>query len=132
MSPRRFYCLLLTLLCLVAADASGKSKRGKTKKKTTATKKVEAPASLPTLPAKAQPVKPPLPAAGAGEISLVAVGDIMMGSTYPDDSGGSLPPDDGASLLAEVTPTLAAADVAFGNLEGPLIDGGSSSKCPKK
>ncbi|MEW5979713.1 MAG: CapA family protein [Acidobacteriota bacterium] len=61
-------------------------------------------------------------------IVVAAVGDVMLGSTFPDDAG--LPPNDGADLLEEVTTILSAADIAFGNLEGPLIDGGSSSKCP--
>jgi poly-gamma-glutamate capsule biosynthesis protein CapA/YwtB (metallophosphatase superfamily) len=66
------------------------------------------------------------PPAPAPEISVAAVGDVMLGTTYPDER---LPPDDGATLLAEVTPILAAADLAFGNLEGPLADGGDSVKC---
>jgi poly-gamma-glutamate capsule biosynthesis protein CapA/YwtB (metallophosphatase superfamily) len=60
-------------------------------------------------------------------ISIAAVGDIMLGSTYPDASG--LPPEDGARLLVEVTPILSAADIAFGNLEGPMLEGGATSKC---
>lgn len=60
-------------------------------------------------------------------ISIAAVGDIMMGSTYPDAS--ALPPEDGARLLAEVTPILSATDIAFGNLEGPMLEGGTTSKC---
>ena len=60
-------------------------------------------------------------------ISIAAVGDIMMGSTYPDAS--ALPPDDGAKMLAEVTPILSGVDLAFGNLEGPMLEGGTTSKC---
>jgi hypothetical protein len=56
----------------------------------------------------------------------------MLGSTFPDESEGRLlPPDDGKALLAEVTPLLSAADVAFVNLEGPLADGGASEKCAR-
>ncbi len=62
-------------------------------------------------------------------VTFVAVGDVMLGSTFPDETGGQLPPDDGRRLLAEVTPILSAADVAFANLEGPLLDGGMSEKC---
>ena len=62
------------------------------------------------------------------EITVAAVGDIMLGSTFPTEE--SLPPDDGAKLLAAVAPILRAADLTFGNLEGPMIDGGKSSKCP--
>jgi hypothetical protein len=60
-------------------------------------------------------------------ITIAAVGDIMLGSPYPNES--RMPPNDGADLLKEVTPILSAADIAFGNLEGPIVDGGSSSKC---
>ena len=51
----------------------------------------------------------------------------MMGSPYPNDS--RMPPNDGADLLKGVTPILSAADIAFGNLEGPMVDGGVSTKC---
>lgn len=58
---------------------------------------------------------------------LAAVGDIMMGSTFPE--GAPLPPSDGDSLFLDVRDILRAADITFGNLEGPLIDGGRSEKC---
>jgi hypothetical protein len=61
-------------------------------------------------------------------VKIAAVGDIMLGSTFPEDT--RMPPADGAELLAEVTPILESADIAFGNLEGPLIDDGISEKCP--
>lgn len=77
-------------------------------------------------PAPVVQVSPSRPTADAS-ISIAAVGDIMMGSTYPDAS--SLPPEDGATLLKEVTPILSAADIAFGNLEGPMLEGGSTAKC---
>jgi hypothetical protein len=60
-------------------------------------------------------------------ITIAAVGDIMLGSPFPNDT--RMPPNDGADLLDEVTPILSAADIAFGNLEGPMIDGGISEKC---
>ena len=63
----------------------------------------------------------------AEKISIAAVGDIMLGSTNPPERG--LPAEDGAKMLTDVTPLLSAVDLAFGNLEGPLIDGGKSSKC---
>lgn len=68
----------------------------------------------------------PLPAS-PNEISIAAVGDIMLGSPFPNDT--RMPPNDGADLLKEVTPLLSAADIAFGNLEGPMTDGGVSAKC---
>lgn len=60
-------------------------------------------------------------------ITIAAVGDIMMGTTIPDES--RMPPKDGADMLKEVTPILSAADITFGNLEGPLSDTGNSAKC---
>ncbi|MFN6963530.1 MAG: CapA family protein [Pyrinomonadaceae bacterium] len=63
----------------------------------------------------------------AGSITIAAVGDIMLGSTSINET--FLPPNDGRDMLDEVAPVLSAADIAFGNLEGPLIDGGVSEKC---
>jgi Bacterial capsule synthesis protein PGA_cap len=71
----------------------------------------------------------PAPAA-YDEIVVTAVGDVMLGTTFPDES--TLPPNDGADLLAEVAPFLRRGDVVFGNLEGPLVDGGVSAKCRGK
>ena len=69
--------------------------------------------------------RPPLPAGRT--IRLRAAGDIMMGSDFPDTS--TLPAEDGATLLTAVVPLLSDADFTFGNLEGPLCDGGVTSKC---
>jgi hypothetical protein len=66
------------------------------------------------------------------EIVVTAVGDVMLGTTFPDASGSDLPPNDGAGLLDEVTPILKRGDVVFGNLEGPLVEGGDSAKCHGK
>ncbi|HEY0322314.1 MAG TPA: CapA family protein [Pyrinomonadaceae bacterium] len=71
---------------------------------------------------------PVVQAQNAEKISIAAVGDIMLGSTNPPDRG--LPVEDGAKMLVDVTPVLSAVDIAFGNLEGPMLDGvGKSSKC---
>ena len=64
------------------------------------------------------------------EIIVTAVGDVMLGTTFPDES--TLPPNDGADLLTEVTPFLKRGDVVYGNLEGPIVDGGDSGKCHGK
>ena len=61
-------------------------------------------------------------------LRLRAVGDIMMGTDFPHPTD-YLPPEDGRTLLAAVTPWLEDADVTFGNLEGPLCDGGQTAKC---
>src|SRR5687767_5224805 len=59
--------------------------------------------------------------------SIIGVGDIMMGTNYPEDK---LPPNDGAHLLKNVQELLRDADVTFGNLEGTLLnDGGIPKKC---
>ncbi|MBS1796563.1 MAG: CapA family protein [Acidobacteria bacterium] len=79
----------------------------------------------------AAPLPTPTPArsrwADDESITIAAVGDIMLGSTSINDT--FLPPNDGADMLKEVTPILSKADIAFGNLEGPLLEGGSTSKC---
>lgn len=59
-------------------------------------------------------------------ITVIGVGDIMMGSNYPN--GGALPPNDGTDLFKEVTPILASADITMGNLEGVLLDDGGTAK----
>jgi hypothetical protein len=64
------------------------------------------------------------------ELVVTAVGDVMLGTTFPDES--TLPPNDGAGLLTEVTPFLKRGDVVYGNLEGPIVDGGDSAKCRGK
>ena len=66
------------------------------------------------------------------QIDFVAVGDVMLGTTFPDATGASLPPNDGVDILQEVTPILKRGDITFGNLEGPLVDGGVSAKCRGK
>lgn len=58
-------------------------------------------------------------------ITVAAVGDIMMGTDYPSPK---LPGKDGKLLFEESKDTLREADIVFGNLEGPLCDGGSPAK----
>jgi hypothetical protein len=63
----------------------------------------------------------------ADTLSIIGVGDIMMGTNYPEDK---LPPNDGIHLLKGVDSVLRDADVTFGNLEGTLLDeGGIPKKC---
>lgn len=57
-------------------------------------------------------------------VSIAAVGDIMMGSDFPTPI---LPPKAGKNLFAHVKDEL-VADIIFGNLEGPLCEGGNTSK----
>ncbi|MEZ5307314.1 MAG: CapA family protein [Pyrinomonadaceae bacterium] len=60
-------------------------------------------------------------------ITIAAVGDMMIGSPYP--RGDRMPPEDGKDMFKLVEPVLSKADIAFGNLEGPMADSGSSAKC---
>lgn len=64
------------------------------------------------------------------DIRITAVGDIMLGTNFPNDR---LAPDDGIHLLKAVTPVLKRADITFGNLEGVLLEGGEvAKKCKNK
>ena len=61
-------------------------------------------------------------------ISVIGVGDIMMGTNYPDNS--YLPANDGRHLLVPLHDVLRSATVTFGNLEGVLLDGeGTVKRC---
>lgn len=60
-------------------------------------------------------------------INIVAVGDVMIGSNFPND--GFLPANDGKDSFSAVLPYL-SGDVVFGNLEGTILDSGISTKCP--
>jgi len=67
-----------------------------------------------------------LPLSTADTISLVAVGDIMFGTNFPDAS--HLPPNDGKDLLKDFDSTLRGADITFGNSEGVFLDAGGEAK----
>lgn len=58
-------------------------------------------------------------------ISFALVGDMMLGTDYPENT---LPDDDGLGFLADVTEALSSVDIAIGNLEGVLVDGGEPGK----
>lgn len=58
--------------------------------------------------------------------SIIGVGDIMLGSSYP--SAAYLSPCDGAGLLQPVHSILQNADLTFGNLEGVLLSGRGNPK----
>ncbi len=58
-------------------------------------------------------------------LRVAMVGDMMLGTDYPKNI---LPDDDGAGFLAAVAPVLRAADLAIGNHEGVLLDGGEPAK----
>jgi len=62
-------------------------------------------------------------------ITVAAVGDIMMGTDYPSLK---LPKKDGRFLFEEPKGILRKADIVFGNLEGPLYEGGIPAKKVKE
>ncbi len=57
------------------------------------------------------------------EITIIGVGDIMLGSNYP--SKGLLPND---NILKDTEAVLKEADLTVGNLEGTLFDSGGTPK----
>jgi len=61
----------------------------------------------------------------AVRLRVVAVGDMMLGTDFPDNH---LPDEGSVDLLSEMQPVLQQADVTFGNLEGTLMDGGEPVK----
>ncbi|MBW4890443.1 CapA family protein [Mucilaginibacter sp. HMF5004] len=63
-------------------------------------------------------------------ISIAAVGDIMMGTSYPNNV--NLPPDSGKNSFKAVLKELQQADITFGNLEGTLLEGGHPADYKKK
>jgi Bacterial capsule synthesis protein PGA_cap len=61
------------------------------------------------------------------KIVITGVGDIMLGSAYPDSR--LLPPSDNPYLLLEsMADTLSSSDITFGNLEGSFLDSGEPCK----
>ena len=87
------------------------------------------PVVAPPVPQAVEPAPvappPPEPDRSTMRLSIAAVGDMMLGTDYPNNH---LPDDDGVSFLTDVAPILSAADIAFGNLEGVLVDGGEPGK----
>src|SRR4030095_8588104 len=75
-----------------------------------------APAQTPPPVAAPAPAPAPTPKP-LRPIDVAAVGDIMLGTTYPEDDYDRLPPDDAAGTFADTASILRAADIAFGNLE---------------
>ncbi|TDQ09336.1 capsule synthesis protein PGA_cap [Pedobacter metabolipauper] len=59
-------------------------------------------------------------------ISIIGVGDIMLGSSYP--SASNLPADDAIHSFKEVD-TFLKGDIVFANLEGCFLNNGRSTKC---
>ncbi len=81
--------------------------------------------ALPETAPPAVPPPPPMPDKSTLRLSIASVGDMMIGTDYPQNH---LPDDDGIGFLADVAPFLSSADVTIGNLEGVLLDGGEPGK----
>lgn len=61
----------------------------------------------------------------ADTLTIAMVGDIMMGTTYPEVE---LPANNGKNLFDDVKQILVDADLALGNLEGAMCEGGTCTK----
>ena len=66
-----------------------------------------------------------VPALAQDTLTIAMTGDIMMGTTFPSIM---LPQNDGRDLFKDAKYILKSADLAVGNLEGTLCDGGKSTK----
>lgn len=67
----------------------------------------------------------PVIASTRDTLTLALCGDIMMGTNYPTIQ---LPANEGRDLFMDTKPYTLAADLALGNLEGALSDGGYCTK----
>jgi Bacterial capsule synthesis protein PGA_cap len=68
----------------------------------------------------------PLKATKPDTISINAVGDIMFGTNFPNES--KMPPNQGKDLLNPLSTYLKDADVTFGNAEGVFLNTGGTPK----
>jgi poly-gamma-glutamate capsule biosynthesis protein CapA/YwtB (metallophosphatase superfamily) len=66
-----------------------------------------------------QPVTP-------DSVCIAAVGDIMLGTSYPNNT--TLPPDSAINSFKNVIDEFSGADITFGNLEGTLLDEGTPAR----
>ncbi|MCB9957960.1 MAG: CapA family protein [Rhodospirillaceae bacterium] len=90
-------------------------------------------AAEPAAEAPASAAVPAAPAArtAAGGLRLRMVGDIMIGTNFPDDyTPPELAPGDGADAIldAAMLAVLRDADLTLGNFEGVLFDGTGAHK----
>jgi poly-gamma-glutamate capsule biosynthesis protein CapA/YwtB (metallophosphatase superfamily) len=61
----------------------------------------------------------------ADTLSVIGVGDIMLGTSFPDSANLSPKPQ---NLLTHVDDIIRSADIAVANLEGCLMDSGGTAK----
>lgn len=86
------------------------------------------PAITPRIPTRSDTtVLEPIAFVKKDTLSIIGVGDIMMGTDYPDNR---LPVSNGSLLMKDVEGILQSADITFGNLEGVLLDEeGTPKRC---
>jgi poly-gamma-glutamate capsule biosynthesis protein CapA/YwtB (metallophosphatase superfamily) len=99
-------------------EETEKEKKKPAKKKKASPKKEKYVVKTPSTP-------PPTPDP-SGLISIVGVGDMMLGTNYP--SANYLPANGGKNLLSDLKDKLWNADITFGNLEGTILDSGGTVK----
>lgn len=64
------------------------------------------------------------PVADSLRLTFALVGDVMMGTTFPDSIHGThLPPEGGKHLFDDIKAITQRADIAAGNLEGSFLKG---------
>jgi poly-gamma-glutamate capsule biosynthesis protein CapA/YwtB (metallophosphatase superfamily) len=108
--------ICFTLLLVLAGCAAGPDPQPQPSPQS------QPPLSPPPDPSSPAPdIAPP----ASREITVAAVGDMMLGTDYPENH---LPDDDGVDFLSDVAAVLSAADLTFGNLEGVLLDDGRPRK----
>lgn len=80
--------------------------------------------SLDSIAIAATDSTPSAPAPKTDSLTLSFVGDIMMGTTYPDSIHGThLPKDGGRHLFDDCRDIFQRVDIATGNLEGSFLKG---------
>ncbi len=126
----RWFWVFLTLLVLLIPAAATDRHRRPSKRPQRAIRAQKKPAPMPVVPyRRVLPDRSP----ANDEIVFAAVGDVMLGSTFPPSPRPLLPPRDGRDLLKNVAPVLSRADITFGNLEGALADAGRPrAKCSQR
>ncbi|MBQ7635208.1 MAG: CapA family protein [Bacteroidaceae bacterium] len=89
------------------------------------TSEAAVPADTATPSATADSIGPDSLRATADTLVIAMTGDIMMGTTYPTTQ---LPADGGSQVFRDTRDITLRADLALGNLEGTLLNGGTSTK----
>lgn len=85
--------------------------------------------SVAASPSPQQKIVMEKPKVNEDTITIVAVGDLMLGSSYPSEK--LLPPNDAKNSFKQVKQFL-QGDIVFGNLEGVLLDEGEPARCKGK